>query len=239
VNNFRDLEPKKHFNGVIDPTSDRVVPSRTIGLPACYFEPVITNATVTLEMMIKATIPSLLSLGLLLTAGGSSRTPGSVAEAERTPREARIEVLAGAHPARPLVKIEAYGFSPKQVSLSGPRSSIVSATLSASTACSYPGCLKAGDFAVVEIISATLGGSFEYDSPSQRWNVPLVLGDATTARLVVTVVEAAPLPKAFDFIVRITDVQRPNGDGTSTSIEASVEIDPPSGGMSRPLQVNP
>lgn len=145
--------------------------------------------------------------------------------------------LGSTHMARPRIRIVNNDFNPTPVSLSGDPITTASASISASSGCTNdPNCLRAGDSVVVEIIKDTGGGTFTYDPPSQNKEIALALGGEIIANFTVTVVTASPLPKDFQFTVRVLDVRRPSN---STSILGNVQLDPTLGGTFKMLKVIP
>ena len=148
---------------------------------------------------------------------------------------------------RPVVKIVSNAFSPPTVSTSGISQSNGSASITASTACANTAlCLVAGDYAVVEMLKETSGGTFNFLPTSRQMNVVLDLGGVVQAGFSVTATSSPPAPNnVFTFSYRILDVRRPSGDpGTpddDTSIGPQVQLDPATGtaAMPRTLTVNP
>jgi hypothetical protein len=141
---------------------------------------------------------------------------------------------------KPLIKVTNNDFNPKRVSLSGNTVSTGSARISAPASCEDdPSCLKPGDAVFVEIISNTSGGSFSFYPASQNQEIPLILGDETTAEFIVTAFPQAgqTLPKDFEFTIRVADVRRPVSSGGSVSIHKKVELEPPLLGAAKLLRV--
>lgn len=135
---------------------------------------------------------------------------------------------------RPQVSISVAAFSPASVTPPGNPTSRVTFTVSASPA-SAEG-LQPGDFAVVEIIKDTGGGNFTYVPSSQMTNVTLDLGGAAQDSFDVTAVEGTP-PETYRFIIRISDVRRPSGGGSS-SILSQIVLNPSNGSQTQTLMVN-
>jgi hypothetical protein len=145
---------------------------------------------------------------------------------------------------KPIINVGNTMFSGSVSVSGGNHTSAGSITISASPACDYDtNCLHAGDFAVVEIIKNTAGGSFTYrisgtTTTTQTQNVPLALGDTVTASFDVTVNSGTPSGMPYSFTIRVADVRRPSGT-SSTSILNQIVLNPGNGGMAGNLTVNP
>jgi subtilase family serine protease len=116
--------------------------------------------------------------------------------------------------------------TPNPVTTTNPQSSLT-APITASTV-----GLEQGDFAVVEVINDTAGGTVTYaDGPVK--NVPLVLGGTTTVTFNVTSATVG----SHTLRVRIADIMRPNPNGPPTSILSRTAVDP--NGKTTIFTVNP